>query len=159
MYALCIYVVRARWLADPGGRGAGSGEEAGRDRRQPADWRCGLAARTGGADWRRGLAMVKTEATVAQDYLANLLGAASLGISDRVTAAADASLGLGGQTAAALVLVGMSPRTSIKKLAERLRLSHPGAVRLAERLESEGLVARHPAEDRREVRLALTRKG
>ena len=92
-------------------------------------------------------------------YLANLLGAASLGISDRVAEAAEASTGLGGETAPALVLIGMTPRVTIKLLAERLRLSHAGAVRLVDRLEKAGLVRRESSEDKREVRLAMTRKG
>jgi MarR family transcriptional regulator, negative regulator of the multidrug operon emrRAB len=97
-------------------------------------------------------------------YLANLLGAVSLGVSDRVTEIAEESAGLGGEAASALVLIGMAPRVTIKLLAERLRLSHPGTVRLADRLEAAGLIRRERSEDRRledrrEVRLAMTRKG
>jgi DNA-binding MarR family transcriptional regulator len=92
-------------------------------------------------------------------YLANLLGAASLGVSDRVSEAAETSTGLGGQAASALVLIGMSPRITIKLLAERLRLSHAGAVRLVDRLEDAGLARREASEDKREVRIAMTRKG
>jgi len=92
-------------------------------------------------------------------YLANLLGAVSLATADHVSDLADAAVGLGGQTAPALVLIAMSPRVTIKHLAERLRLSHAGAVRMVDRLEQEGLARRVPAVDRREVRLVLTRKG
>jgi DNA-binding MarR family transcriptional regulator len=92
-------------------------------------------------------------------YLANLLGAVSLATADRISASAEESLGLGGQTAPALVLIAMSPRVTIKSLAGRLKLSHAGAVRMVDRLEEEDLVKRVPSEDRREVRLVLTRKG
>ena len=92
-------------------------------------------------------------------YLANLLGAASLGVGDRIGEIAETSIGLGGEAASALVLIGMSPRVTIKLLAERLRLSHPGTVRLVDRLETAGLVRRESSKDKREVRLAMTRKG
>jgi DNA-binding MarR family transcriptional regulator len=92
-------------------------------------------------------------------YLANLLGAMAVGVGDRVSDTAKTSTGLGGEAASALVLIGMSPRVSIKLLAERLHLSHPGTVRLADRLEAAGLVRRESSEDKREVRLAMTRKG
>lgn len=107
---------------------------------------------------RRGAADARVQDTMS-GYLANLLGAMSLGVSDRVGEIAEASTGLGGEAASALVLIGMAPRVTIKLLAERLRLSHPGTVRLVDRLETAGLIRRESSEDRREVRLAITRKG
>lgn len=92
-------------------------------------------------------------------YLENLLGAVGLSLSDALLAEAEEGLGLGGEAAGALVMLSFRPGMSIKRLAERLRLSHPGAVRLAERLAAEGWVARTEGEDRRVVRLALTKSG
>lgn len=92
-------------------------------------------------------------------YLDNLLGAVSLAIVDGMDEAAQDALGLGGQVAGALVLIDMSPGITIKLLAERLRLSHPGAVRLVERLVAGGWVRRESGEDRRSVRLTLTDEG
>jgi len=93
------------------------------------------------------------------EYLDNLLGATALSLTDLMEADAERILGLGGQAAGALVLLALRPRMNIKRLGERLRLTHPGAVRLAERLEQAGWVARESGEDRRTVRLSLTREG
>ena len=92
-------------------------------------------------------------------YLDNLLGAVSLAIVDGMDEAAHDAFELGGQAAGALVLIDMSPGVAIKHLAERLRLSHPGAVRLTERLVDGGWVRRESGDDRRSVRLALTKAG
>jgi DNA-binding MarR family transcriptional regulator len=92
-------------------------------------------------------------------YLSNLLGAVSLAAADRISAAAQAAAGMEGQAPGALVLLGMAPRMTIKRLAERLGLSHAGAVRLAQRLEEAQLAKREASDDQREVRLLLTRKG
>lgn len=88
-------------------------------------------------------------------YLENLLGALALSVTDVMSEAAEP----GGQLAEALVLVALRPGLSIKRLAERLRLSHPGAVRLVDRLEAAGWAARSPAADRRAVCLTLTEAG
>jgi MarR family transcriptional regulator, negative regulator of the multidrug operon emrRAB len=90
-------------------------------------------------------------------YLANLLGAVSLALVDGIEADAHHSVGHGGQTAGALVLLDLRPRMSIKRLAERLRMTHPGAVRLVDRLAADGLVARRT--EGRVVRLELTERG
>lgn len=92
-------------------------------------------------------------------YLANILGALSLSVTDAVDAAVLGPARQGGQLVAALVLVALRPGMSIKQLAERLRLSHPGAVRLVDRLVEEGWVGRTPGSDRRSVRLNLTDAG
>lgn len=93
------------------------------------------------------------------EYTNNLLGAASLAIVDQIEAAAYDVLGMGGQAPGALVLLGLRPGMAIGKLADRLRLSQPGAVRLVERLVEAGWVHKEPAEDRRAVRLTLTKDG
>lgn len=90
-------------------------------------------------------------------YVANLLGSVSLAIVDAVAEDAARVVGLGGQAAGALVLLDLRPRMSIKRLAERLSLTHPGAVRLVDRLEAAGLVARR--HEGRTVRVELTEAG
>ena len=90
-------------------------------------------------------------------YLTNLLGAVSLAVVDGIEADTNRSVGHGGQSAGALVLLDLRPRMSIKRLAERLRLTHPGAVRLVDRLAADGLVTRHT--EGRVVRLELTVAG
>jgi DNA-binding MarR family transcriptional regulator len=92
-------------------------------------------------------------------YLENLLGAVCLSMADKMEEAATEAAGLEGRAAAALVLVGMAPGMTIKQLAERLRLSHAGAVRLVQRLDGGQLLKREGSHDRREVRLSLSRKG
>lgn len=93
------------------------------------------------------------------DYLGNLLGALAVSVRDRLDNATADVAPHGGQLAEALVLLEMRPGTSIKRLAERLRLSHPGAVRLVDRLEAQGWATRSLGADRRSVRLSLTASG
>lgn len=94
------------------------------------------------------------------DRLINLFGALALGVSDRVKAAALQTIPSGGETAAALVVVGHEPCLSIDRLSHVLRLSHAGTVRLVDRLAALGLVERQPsATDRRAAALMLTAEG
>ncbi|MGY4395966.1 MarR family transcriptional repressor of emrRAB [Sphingomonas sp. UYAg733] len=94
------------------------------------------------------------------DRLSNLIGALALGIADRVRRASLDETGLGGEAAAALVVIGHAPGLSINILSGVLRLSHPGAVRVVDRLVEKGLAARTAAEhDRRSVTLTLTQSG
>jgi MarR family transcriptional regulator, negative regulator of the multidrug operon emrRAB len=94
------------------------------------------------------------------DRLVNLLGALAIGLADRVRWAALDEVGLGGETAAALVAIGHAPGLSIDHLGHVLRLSHPGAVRLVDRLTQAGLAVRgSAARDRRSVALHLTASG
>ena len=94
------------------------------------------------------------------DFLSNLLGAVSLSVTDLMEEATQETLGVGGQAAGALVLLALRPRMNIKRLAERLRLSHPGTVRLTDKLVLCGWVERKTdADDRRTVRLSLTAAG
>lgn len=94
------------------------------------------------------------------DRLINLFGALALGVADRVRWAALKETKLGGETAAALVVIGHAPGLSIDQLRQVLRLSHPGTVRLVERLTSAGLVVRSKApHDRRTAAVCLTEAG
>ena len=94
------------------------------------------------------------------DRLINLLGAMALGVADRVRQAAAEASESGGETAAALVVIGHEPRLSIDQLRRVLRLSHAGAVRIVDRLAAQGLVDRQPSpDDRRVAALVLTEAG
>ena len=56
--------------------------------------------------------------------------------------------------------VGLHPDCCIKDLAKGLAVSHPAAVKLVERLAEKALIGREVRdEDRRVVRLAVTREG
>jgi MarR family transcriptional regulator, negative regulator of the multidrug operon emrRAB len=89
----------------------------------------------------------------------NLLGALSLAISDRIHAVASQGLGHGGETPAALTVIGHEPGLSNDMLRKILNLSHSGAVRLIDKLQAVGLVERRKGKDRREVALYLTEAG
>ncbi len=75
-------------------------------------------------------------------YANNLLGALSLGLTDRVTTALDTTLGIGGNAAPALLSVGTRPGESIDQLSRVLRLTHSATVRLVDRLEQRDWVQR-----------------
>lgn len=94
------------------------------------------------------------------ERLINLFGALALGVADRVRWAALGEVALGGETTAALVVIGHAPGLSIDQLRRVLRLSHPGTVRLLNRLTSAGLAVRGvAANDRRVAVLKLTKAG
>lgn len=92
--------------------------------------------------------------------LANLLGALSLAVMDRIEQGAREVVGRGGETPAALIVIGYGEgKTNNDKLRRILGLSHSGTVRLVDRLVSDHLVERRPGKDGREVALYLTAKG
>ena len=94
------------------------------------------------------------------DRIANMLGALALGLTDQIRAASERQASEGGPAPAAVTLIGHDPGLSIDRLRRSLGLSHPGAVRLVDRLVADGLVLREPsAEDRRAVALILTEEG
>lgn len=95
---------------------------------------------------------------VAEPNIANLLGALSLAVMDRIEQGARDIIGRGGETPAALIVIGYGPITN-DKLRRILGLSHSGTVRLVDRLVSDRLVERRPGKDGREVALHLTTKG
>ncbi|MBL8378737.1 MAG: winged helix-turn-helix transcriptional regulator [Burkholderiales bacterium] len=90
---------------------------------------------------------------------ANLLGVLGLAIADRVDARARDILAHAGETPAALVVIGYGSGPSIDRLSRILGLSHPGTVRLVDRLVADGLVERREARDRRAIALHLSRRG
>lgn len=93
------------------------------------------------------------------DRTANLLGAVGLAVADRIEAAARATLNHSGETPAALVVIGYGLGPSNEELRRILRLSHPGSVRLVDRLVGDGLVERRKGRDKRAIALHLTERG
>lgn len=93
------------------------------------------------------------------DRAANLLGALALAVNDRIEAMAREVLNHAGETPAAVVVIGYGPGLSNDKLRRILGLSHPGAVRLVDRLVSDGFVERRLGVTKREIALHLTPAG
>ena len=91
--------------------------------------------------------------------IANLLGALSLAVMDRIEQGAREVVGRGGETPAALIVIGYGHGITNDKLRRILGLSHSGTVRLVDRLVSDQLAERRPGKDGREVALYLTAKG
>ena len=98
---------------------------------------------------------------VSDERTANLLGALALTLADRADAAVRDGAGIAGSDAAALVtLRNYAEGEPLELLRKALALSHPGVVRLADRLESRGLVERRRSDrDGRSVALHLTADG
>jgi hypothetical protein len=92
-------------------------------------------------------------------FTANALGTLALTVTDRVGAGAAAVARHGANAPAGLVTLLWYPDRPIAFLASRLRITHPGAVQLVDRLERDGLVDRIPALDGRTKLLALTATG
>ena len=93
------------------------------------------------------------------DSTTNLIGALSLAVSDRINAHMKEVLNRSGESAAAIIFLGYTPGLTVEILRQVLSLSHPGTVRLIDRLSEDGLVERRKASDGRAVSLYLTRKG
>ena len=93
------------------------------------------------------------------DFTANLLGVVGLAVADRIRDTARDVLNHVGETPAALVVIGYDLGPSNEQLRSTLGLSHPGSVRLVERLVADDLVERRQGEDKRAVALYLTSRG
>jgi DNA-binding MarR family transcriptional regulator len=91
--------------------------------------------------------------------LQNLLGALSVAVHDGMDEAFDEACAVGDSAPAALILIHENPDTRIEGLARYLGLSHSGTVRLVDRLEQQGWVAREACTDKRAVVLVLTAAG
>ena len=97
---------------------------------------------------------------MSEDRTANLLGAVALALTDAMQAASQQQAPEPGAAAAAIVLLRHDPGMTIERLRRSLGLSHPGAVRLVDRLEKAGAVERRDSPgDRRAVALYLTPEG
>jgi MarR family transcriptional repressor of emrRAB len=91
---------------------------------------------------------------------ANLLGAVSLAVSDRVRAAVERGASQGGSAPAALVsLAGYLDGSPIDAVRGPLGLTHSATVRLVDRLVAAGLARRREGPDRRSVAVELTPAG
>ena len=93
------------------------------------------------------------------DRTANLLGVLGLAVADRIEAAAREIVNHAGETPAAVVVLGYASGMTNDKLRRILRLSHPGSVRLIDRLVADGLAERREGRDKRETALHLTKRG
>jgi MarR family transcriptional regulator, negative regulator of the multidrug operon emrRAB len=93
------------------------------------------------------------------DRTANLLGVVGLAVADRIGETARNVLNHAGETPAALVVIGYGFGPSNDQLRNILGLSHPGSVRLVDRLVADDLVKRCAGRDRRTIALYLTEKG
>jgi MarR family transcriptional repressor of emrRAB len=93
------------------------------------------------------------------DRTANLLGVVGLAVAKQIEETAKDILNHIGETPAALVVIGYGLGPSNDQLRQILGLSHPGTVRLVDRLVTGKLVERGQARDKRAVALYLTEKG
>lgn len=90
----------------------------------------------------------------------NVVGALALAVSDSMHFGTQDKAPEPGPAASAITLLHHEPGLTIEQLRRALRLSHPGTVRLVDRLTKDGLVERRAsAEDRRAVALHLTDDG
>jgi DNA-binding MarR family transcriptional regulator len=89
----------------------------------------------------------------------NLFGALALAVADKLRETVESTSGYIAAAPSAIVQIGTSPNESIDRLRQTLGLSHSAAVRIAERLESDGLVQKTRGEDGRVAMLALTPAG
>ncbi len=92
-------------------------------------------------------------------FTVNILGTLAQTIVDRQSIGMGAVAGFGGHAPAALITLRFYPQRPISFLAHRLRISHPGAVQLVDRLAAAGLVDRVTAVDGRSRHLVLTEQG
>jgi MarR family transcriptional regulator, negative regulator of the multidrug operon emrRAB len=93
------------------------------------------------------------------DRLANLLGVTAVAATDRLRRAVESELAHGGSVPAALVHLQAYPGESLEALRHVLGVSQPAAVRVVNRLVTEGLLERRAGPDRRTVALHLTAAG
>jgi DNA-binding MarR family transcriptional regulator len=93
-----------------------------------------------------------------ESRLANLLGAAVLNLSDRMTAAAAGAAGVSLSGTAALVVLAEFPGLGGTELGRRIGIGQPACARMLDQLEARGLVRRQ-AKTGRAVAVALTRAG
>jgi DNA-binding MarR family transcriptional regulator len=100
-----------------------------------------------------------TSSLVRTDTIANVLGAFGQALTDCVDGALAEEPGQPHTGAAALVHLAKYCDTSIDGLRKPLGLSHPGCVRLVDRLEDRRLVTRGEGTDRRARALRLTTAG
>jgi MarR family transcriptional repressor of emrRAB len=91
---------------------------------------------------------------------ANLLGSVGLAVADRIRAAGEDELGLGGSAPVAVVALStyLADRP-LEEIAHAFGITPSAVVRLVDRLEADGLAQRRPGPDGRRVSVRLTAKG
>jgi MarR family transcriptional regulator, negative regulator of the multidrug operon emrRAB len=97
--------------------------------------------------------------TCVMTRTSNLLGALAVAVHDRIGSETAVAAGHGAMVPSALVTLHHSPGIRIGELARILALTHPGTVRLVDRLVVDGLVRRQGDADGRAVTLRLEPKG
>lgn len=98
--------------------------------------------------------------TDARMKTANVLGAFAVNLADCIQRAADNVAPEAGCASSALALLYNKPGLSIERLRRAIHLSHPGTVRLVDRMEHRGLLRRAPSpRDGRALELYLTTEG
>jgi DNA-binding MarR family transcriptional regulator len=90
---------------------------------------------------------------------ANLLGALSLTLADKINRAVENELGIGGIAGPALIVIEAEPGITVEKLAKYLNLAQSSMVRAVQQLEGLGFVSKRTGEDRRVQMLHATRSG
>jgi len=91
---------------------------------------------------------------------ANLLGTLGLAVADRIRAAAEDELGLGGSAPPAIVALSTYlAGQPLDEFSHAFGITPSAVVRLVDRLEAEGLAVRAPGPDGRRVSVRLTASG
>lgn len=91
--------------------------------------------------------------------LLNSFGGLVVGVFDAVARAMTQETRLDEVTITALLAVHTRPDQSVGALAQALKTTHSGAVRIVNRLQLSGLVSRRPGPDGRTAALRVTRLG
>jgi MarR family transcriptional repressor of emrRAB len=104
-------------------------------------------------------AYIDTVCVMHAERAANIVGAFALTLGDRLEERSRLTVKHGASAAAALAAASNYDVLSIERLRHILGLSHPGTVRLVDRLQADGLVVRRPAVDGRAVNVRLTARG
>lgn len=94
----------------------------------------------------------------SHEYALNVIGAWSLAVAGAIQRSTEEVAGIAGAAPAALGAVAADPDMSIDELRRTLDLTHPGAVRLVDRLEGCSWMQRRPGRGRT-VHLRLTAQG
>lgn len=92
------------------------------------------------------------------ERLANLLGAASLAVTDLVLSGATDAGRVSPSGAAALIVLSGAPDLGVTELGRRVGLTQSAAARMVDGLQAAGLARRHRGEGR-VVHVRLTAKG
>jgi DNA-binding MarR family transcriptional regulator len=91
--------------------------------------------------------------------LSNLLRALGVALTDDLVAAVAGETGLALNEAACLNVVAHNDGCSVRLVSNTLGITHPGAVRVVDRLAAADLLERTTGPDRRTVALRLTAAG